>query len=270
MSYPRVRYGLWTDAWNDYGARARELAQAQAITRVCDLGGGADPALPLDFLRENDVEYSIVDVSAEELAKAPAGYAKVLADATAPQVALGPYDLVLSQFLGEHVPTPARLHANVLSWLRPGGRALHFFPTLYAPPFVFNRVMPERLSELLLLRIQPQRHSEGRHGKFPALYRWCRGPTRRQLRRFERIGYEIEEYVGYFGHPYYDRLPGARRIETRIASALSRCPVPALTAYAIVVLQKPACGPTVGSPCSKASEMIASSLRLPGLSNVPA
>lgn len=239
MSDPRVRYGLWTEVSKDWGDRARGLARAQGVARICDVGGGARPALSLHFLRDNGLQYSIVDVSPTELAKAPEGYEKILADASGPQLDLGPYDLVLTQFLCEHIRAPARFHANLLSLLRPGGRALHLFPTLYAPPFVFNRAMPEGLTERVLLRLSPDRASEGRRRKFPAFYRWCRGPSRRQLRRFDRIGFEVQDYVGYFGHDYYNWLPGGKYVEKKIASALSRRPVPAVTAYAIVVLRKP-------------------------------
>lgn len=239
MSHPRVRYGLWTEISKDWTERTRELAEPHDVTRVCDVGGGARPALPLRLVQASGLEYSVVDLSPTELAKAPKGYKKIVADATGPRFDLGPYDLVLTRSFGEHVRAPARLHADVLSVLRPGGRALHLFPTLYAPPFVFNRVVPDQLARRVLLRLSPERASEGRHGKFPAFYRWCRGPSRRQLRRFQSIGFEIEEYKGYFGHGYYDWIPGARPIEEKIARALCQRRLPALTAYAMVVLRKP-------------------------------
>src|SRR2546425_921567 len=38
-------------------------------------------------------------------------------------------------------------------------------------------------------------------------YSWCRGPTGRQLRRIEALGFSVERYVGSFGHALYRRLP---------------------------------------------------------------
>lgn len=76
-------------------------------------------------------------------------------------------------------------------------------------------------------------------GKFPAFYRWCRGPTQNQFARFRRIGYEVLAYRGFFGHEYYNRLPGVRWIHERLTDVLVRHPVPALTTLACVILRKP-------------------------------
>lgn len=246
----QIGYANWRRAWDDYDAKARALARAPGVVRVCELGGGANPALPLSFIRQHGLDYSVVDVSAQELAKAPAEYNKVQADVTSADLSLPSYDLVLSQFLAEHVHEPRRFHANVLSMLKPGGRALHFFPTLYGPPFALNSLLPERLTERLLLRLQPFREPEGAHGKFRAYYRWCRGPTRRQVQRLERVGFEVEDYVGYFGHGYFDRVRSLGRAEQGVTSMLLRWPVPALTTYAIVALRRavPEAGPSGESP----------------------
>src|ERR1700721_1406514 len=53
------------------------------------------------------------------------------------------YDLVFSKMLCEHLPDARTFHANCLRLLRPGARAVHFFPTLYTLPFVANRLIPE-------------------------------------------------------------------------------------------------------------------------------
>lgn len=234
----QIKYANWERAWYDYDAKARALAQTPGVVRVCELGGGANPLLPLSFIRQHGLDYSVVDVSAQELAKAPPEYNKVQADVTSADFSLRSYDLVLSQALAEHVREPKKFHANVLAMLKPGGRALHLFPTLYGTPFVLNLLFPERLTERLLLYLQPFREPEGAHGKFPAYYRWCRGPTRRQIRRLEQVGFEVEAYLGYFGHGYYDRVPPLVPVEQRVTSLLLRSPVPALTTYAVVALRR--------------------------------
>ena len=45
--------------------------------------------------------------------------------------------------LAEHVPDGYRFHSNLFELLKPGGVAFHFMPTLYSPPFVINRLLPE-------------------------------------------------------------------------------------------------------------------------------
>jgi 2-polyprenyl-3-methyl-5-hydroxy-6-metoxy-1,4-benzoquinol methylase len=236
-----VRYAGWFDVWTDFPAAVRRLAARPEVVRVCDLGGGANPILPLADIAELALRYEILDVSAEELAKAPSGYATVQADALDPAFARdhGPFDLVASGFIAEHVPDPARFHANVLAALSPGGYAVHAFPTLYEPAFVLNRLLPDSVTGPLLRRIQRGREDAGAHGKFPAHYRWCRGPTRRQLARLTGVGFEIVECTGYFGHGYFGPVKPLDRAEQRLSQWLERHPVPALTSYACLVLRRP-------------------------------
>ena len=132
-------------------------------------GGRREPVLTREEIAERGLRYEILDASSEELAKAPGGYTTVQADAPDPNLGRvhGPYDLVVSGFTAEHVPDPARFHANVFAALAPGGYAVHAFPTLYGPTFVANRLLPERLMDPLLQLVQPGRKPEGSHGKSP-------------------------------------------------------------------------------------------------------
>jgi SAM-dependent methyltransferase len=242
-----IAYALSTDVWSDYSNLIRELAQAPEVVRVCELGGGANPLLSLEFIAQQGLDHVIIDISSEELRKTPQGYRKIQADVAAAGLDPGPpFDLVFSRLLVEHVRDPAALHRNVHGMLAPGGRAAHFFPTLYALPFVLNRCLPEALTEPLLVRIQPDRHRGGTQEKFHAYYRWCRGPTRRQIERFTATGFEVERYVGYFGHSYYRGIRPLHAVQDRIARQLIRWPVPALTSFAIVVLRKPRAAHGIG------------------------
>jgi SAM-dependent methyltransferase len=237
-----VRYELASASWSMFPAFLDRALAGREVRSICELGAGARPALSLEQIERAGVAYRIVDVSADELAKAPDGYDKVCADvASAEFESPGIFDLVLSKMLVEHLTVPARFHRNVLAMLRPGGRAFHFFPTLYAPPLVVNRLLPESVTGPILRAVQPGiRENEGNHGKFRPYYRWCRGPTEAQLRRLASVGFEVEEYVGFFGHPYYERVPPLQRASDRIAAQLVRHPVPLLTSYAQVVLRRPA------------------------------
>lgn len=242
----QVRYETWTGGEGIPSQRfCREVLAVAARTgakRLCDIGAGANPLLDREEARASGIEdYVLTDISAAELEKAPAGFEKVVADVTAgPRLDLGPFDLIVSHTVAEHVKDAERLHRSVQAMLAPGGSAMHFFPTFYEPVFLANRVIPEGLGESILGRLQDQREKEGDHGKFPALYRWCRGPTPRQLRRLEACGYEVESYVGVFGHGYFDKFKSLARLEWHLAEALRRHPVPALTAYAWVQLRRPA------------------------------
>jgi 2-polyprenyl-3-methyl-5-hydroxy-6-metoxy-1,4-benzoquinol methylase len=235
-----IRYERMPRGAGAWQAPVHELVERTRPGRVCEVGGGANPALSQRFVAEHGIEYVLVDVSEEELAKAPTAYDKLVADAASPKFdPAGEYDFVFTITVAEHVRRPDVFHRNVFRLLVPGGRAFHFFSTLYALPFVANRVLPEVLTRRLLRLVQPGREAEGSHAKFTALYRWCRGPTRRQIARFERIGFHVEEYVGYFGHDYYARVRPLQALEHRLEALLVRRPLPFLTTYASVVLRKP-------------------------------
>ena len=205
---------------------------------VCEIGGGANPLLSSDERDRLGVSYTVIDVDASELAKAPGDICKIELDitATAPS---SRFDLVISRHLAEHVCDPGRMHRNVHTMLNQGGLAIHFFPTLYAAPFLVNRLMPEQIAQRVLLRLQPDRTSSGTQAKFPAYYRWCRGPTSRQVRRLTAAGFEIDQYIGAFGHTYYARAPLIQRCEEAKTRFLLRHPIALLTSYAIVVLRRP-------------------------------
>lgn len=234
-------YGAPRTSSTYFDQRLRALLQCGDVTRVCDLGGGANPIVSLDTVRSRKLAYLVVDVSETELAKAPGGYRTHTADVGIPQrLPDGPYDLILSKWVAEHIASPQVFHRNVLEALRPGGFALHLFPTLYSLPFVLNRLVPTALSERALGALRPGREAEGTHAKFKTYYRWCRGPTRRQETRLRALGYEVAEYVGFFGTNYFEKLPWLDHAEGTVSHHLTRHPAPLLTSFACVLLRKPA------------------------------
>ncbi len=220
--------------------RVEELVVSSRPRTVFDLGGGANPVLSPGFIARHGLRYVVADASAEQLALAPDSYEKLVLDMSAPGVtAAASCDLAISRYVLEHVAEPEVFHRNVARLLAGGGRAAHFFSTLYALPFALNRVLPGAMGRRLAGLSIPVRETDGHEEVFPAAYRWCRGPSHGQLRRFERLGFDVEEYVGYFGHIYYKRVPPLQALEDRLARALVRHPVPALTSFARVVLVKP-------------------------------
>jgi SAM-dependent methyltransferase len=235
-----IRYDRYDRALSDLRSTLERIVAEDGVRRVLDAGGGANPRLDRETIAAHGLDYVVLDVDPAELEKAPPGYVKVCADITAPGLPLeGGFDLVLSTWVAEHVEDPRAFHSSVLRLLAPGGRAVHLFPTLYALPFVVNRVVPERVGERAVRLLAPGRRLDADERKFPARYRWCRGPTRPQLRRLVAAGWEVEAYHGYFGHEYYRRIPPLHALHERMTSSLVRRPVPWLTAWAMVVLRKP-------------------------------
>jgi SAM-dependent methyltransferase len=235
---PAIGYDHWRTGLTTYRDYLAEVVRTFRPKRICEVGGGASPTFPLDFVAEHELAYTVLDVSLAELDKAPAGYDKWHADiTTVDATGREPYDLVFSHMVAEHVKSPRALHRNVRALLRPGGLAVHLFPTLFEPAFIANRLFPERLTGPLLRAVQPHRVTDSAHGKFPAYYRWCRGPTPKQLRRFTSLGYDVVDYVGYFGTGYTQRIPVLGQLDRRRADFLIAHPRPGLTAYTRVTLR---------------------------------
>jgi SAM-dependent methyltransferase len=235
----RITFELSATAWS-FATYAADVIRRVGARSICEVGGGANPLLVADFVTAERLEYVVGDAPSEELEKASDPCRRIVAQVGgAAFEPFGEFDLVVTKMVLEHVRDPRRSHEHVFELVKPGGRAVHFFPTLYDLPFVANRLLPERVLEQMLLVVQPNRARSGRERKFPAYCRWCRGPSSRQIARFASVGFEVEEYRGFYGHAYFQALPPLQRLEDRWAAFLARHPVPALTSFAWVRPRRP-------------------------------
>jgi SAM-dependent methyltransferase len=233
-------YGLYKDVRESYSSTLIELAKSMDVSAVAELGGGAKPSLGDEASWSFVPTRVVYDVDPGELDKAGDGLEKRTADLCQPlHGEADTYDLVFSKMLCEHLVDPEVFHRNCFRLLRPGGMSVHFYPTLYAAPFLLNRIIPETTALRLVGLVQPGRLDDARQRKFPAYYRWCHGPTSRSVKRFESVGFEIHQWRVVFGHSYYKRIPPLQALEEIKSRFLVRHPVPALSAYAMVVLRKP-------------------------------
>jgi SAM-dependent methyltransferase len=237
----QVNYKDMTSLWTGYEDQVLDLARTNGVTTVAELGGGANPFVA-DLDKWGFTEHRIVvDISANELAKAQGDVETRVADLCKPiEGEQGGYDLVFSKMLCEHLPNPRVFHENCFKLLRPGGLSVHYFPTLFTFPFMVNKIIPEELARKILDKVQPGRLELGNLDKFPAYYRWTTGPTRRAYRRFESIGFRVEQYHSTFGHHYYHFVKPLDAVERAKSSFLLKHPVASLTSFSVVVLRKPA------------------------------
>lgn len=239
----RISYGTWRQGLRGFPGFLRELISEERPTSFCDVGGGAAPALSPTEAAQYGVSYTLLDISQSELDKSPDEFEKVCADATLPglSAAVGRrFDMVQSHMLAEHISDPAAFHRNVFDLLNPGGVAVHLMPTMWDPAFVVNRLVPDRLTSWLVRKLQPGRRFATDQGKFPAYYRWCRGPSAKMMSRFEGLGYEVHTMNGYFGTGYALRVPPVNRVFERVTARLVRNPRPFFTSYCVLVLRRPA------------------------------
>jgi SAM-dependent methyltransferase len=238
----RIRYDIVDnfEGWRLAAGAISRIALDAGSKNILEIGAGANPTLPVSFLQEHGIDYTTNDISPEELLKAAPEYRRLcldLCDETPGEELSGKFDLVFSRMVNEHVRDGEAYYRNILRILQPGGLTVHWFSTLYAFPFLVNRLVPEWLSDRLLNIFSPRDRFQ--HDKFKAYYSWGRGPTKQMLNRFSAMGFEVIEYVGYFGHSYYrKRLGILHGLEMRKANWLKRHPVPQLTSYACVILKK--------------------------------
>jgi len=210
---------------------------------IADVGGGANPRLDEQFIRENGIDYSLLDISQEELDKAPKSYRKFKVDLTAAQkeftacVGEERFDLVFSHFFLEHVPDALQVHRNICSSLRRGGVAVHFFPSPRCLPLFINSVLPESITRVMLRVAQPDRDLDGNQGKFPAYYNMCKGPSKAMTAALNEIGYDVIRHAGFVGHNYYARVPGLRQVEHALRPVFVKWRIP-LTSFVLLVLRK--------------------------------
>jgi SAM-dependent methyltransferase len=136
---------------------------------VLEIGCGPNPTLPL--FNSKEIRYIISDLEEHELKKAPEGYERRVLDMEGermPEDLLGSCDLVFSRMVNEHVKDGKKYHQNIFDVLKPGGIAVHCFSTLYALPFLVNRVSPNFVADKLLDVFSPRDREY--HDRFPAYY----------------------------------------------------------------------------------------------------
>ena len=227
------------EGWDGYSSFIQELIKYHSSTRICEIGAGANPALSADFVKEHGLRYEAIDKSGPEADKSGMDKMSIF-DICADNCKLpgAPYDFICSRMTAEHFEHPRNAYANMFESLAPGGFCVHSFATLYALPFLINRLVPELASDFLLHLFSPR--DCDKHAKFKAYYRNCRGPVKSNIRFFQDIGYEVLEYRGYFGHSYYHhRLPILYLLEIQKMRLLLRLPLARLTSYSTIILRRP-------------------------------
>ena len=138
-----IVYMYSENEWDDYRDFVQSLVRQYDAREICDVGGGANPVLPLQFVNDNQLDCTVLDISSTELEKAPKGYKKLVQDIEAESsVPTDQFDLVVTKMMAEHLRNGRLFHKNIFSMLKPGGVAVHYFPTLYALPFLVNKLTP--------------------------------------------------------------------------------------------------------------------------------
>ena len=232
----------WNWSWENYKTMIVALTNEYDLRNHLEIGGGRDPVFDARELDEHHIKVTINDISQKELDLAPAEFSKSCCDIASPGTlaAIGTdrFDFAYCRMVMEHVPDVAQMWRNIHGLLTPGGAALSFFPTLFAPPFVANQLMPEALSRSVLHTLFPDRHDEGDNPKFPAHYNYCRGSETAIVPLLRDIGFSEVVVLPFYGYSYFHKLPGLRQVDaafTRLARARDWR---TFTSFAFVIARK--------------------------------
>ena len=234
-------------AWSNYkatilkfAAQSRAHADRRPV-RVLEIGGGRDPLFSAAEMARANLDVTVNDIDAGELALAPTWYRKahfdVAGDLAAGGALLGHYDIIVSQMVFEHIRNVPKAWANCHALLKPDGVALAFYPTLYAPPYVVNYFMPEFVSAKLLRWFFPRRHN-GVQPKFPAYYDHCRGSQAKLEPILRSIGFRGHLVVPFWSHGYFRKVPVLREIDAFVQNLARKRDWRFITTYAYAVARK--------------------------------
>lgn len=236
---------LW--AWDNYHASVLGFAghcraagrHENGIVRALEIGGGRAPLMTPREAESAGIAYTINDIDARELAMGPAEFAKVqfdIAGAVDPSLR-SRYDLIFSRMVMEHVRDAARAWSNMFELLAPGGVALAFHPTLYAPPFVINWLAPEALTAPVLRLFFSDRH-DGDTPKFPARYDLCTTDPNVIEPALRRAGFRHALSAPFWGDRYFRHLPGVRGVNDALSALAEARDWRLMTSYAYTIAGK--------------------------------
>ena len=216
----------WHWSWANYKAMILAMAQAYDLRDHLEIGGGRDPLFTAEETERFGFDVTLNDIAQGELDRAPPGFATLCCDIASPStvgvVGRQRFDFAYCRMVMEHVPDVPQMWRNVYEVLAPGGAALSFFPTLFAPPFTLNQLVPEAASRAVLHALFPDRRDEGDNPKFPAHYNCCRGSEAALVPLLTDLGFREIVVLPFYGYSYFWKIPGLKQVDaafTRLAQA---------------------------------------------------
>lgn len=226
------------EAWTGLKPTLEGLIGRTGARRVLEIGSGRHPFFTPAEAERLGFDLVVNDIDAQELSHAPGAFARMIFDIAQDieprAIAGGGFDLIFSRMVFEHVKDAGKAWSNVRALLAPGGIGFAFVPTLWSPPFVANRLMPDAVTAPLVRMLDSTRN-EAEIPKFPAYYRACRA-SEASLRPFlTGLGFREVSVVPFFGTPYLPRIPVLRHLARALDSVAERRDWRALASYAYIV-----------------------------------
>jgi SAM-dependent methyltransferase len=233
------------DGWDGYEPLLASIISGETPKALMEIGGGRSPLFSIADLERltagKSIRYCVNDISASELARLPTAYDTACFDIAGddvPEEHIGRYDLVFAKMVLEHVNDGERAWRNIATLLRPGGLALSFHPVLYAPPFMANYLLPDRLAAAIVRRLYPHRSDEGDAPVFPARYSQCYAVERWIRPMLLRSGFSDAGIEPFWANEYFDRFPGLRQLSNGLQSAFERLNWTAMASYTYILARR--------------------------------
>ena len=244
----RLGYNSAEDwAWDEYKTTVLALVEEcrdsgrhmSGAVRLMEVGGGRSPLLTPAEAMAAGIELTVNDLDERELAMAPEAFEKARFDIAGAIHSTweGSFDLIISRMVFEHVRDAPRGWANMSRLLAPGGVALAFHPTLYAPPFLINWLLPEKLTARTLRLFFSERH-DGDEPKFPARYEMCFSDTEKLEPLLKGCGYSEVLVAPFWRHGYFRHIPLLREADAALQDFAERCDWRALSTYAYTLARR--------------------------------
>lgn len=223
--------------WSDLRPTILGLIDKTEARKVLEVGGGRFPFLTPEEAQVRNVELTVNDIFESELELAPDIFQKRCFDIAGdlPEDAgLGKFDFIFSRMVFEHVKDARKGWSNIYRLLAPGGLGFAYVPTMWSPPFVFNRMTPEALSAWVLRKIDSDRTQE-RVPKFPAYYDLCRANAKAVAPSLEKIGFREVVVVPFFGTPYLPVVPLLKHVARAFDRAVEAFDARDFASYAYII-----------------------------------
>ena len=227
-------------AWSHLKPTLEHIIENTSAKRVLEIGAGRYPFFSTEDVDRMEVDLTISDVDPNELEQADQRFARMVlnvSDQLYTSEHLGSFDLIFSKMVFEHVKDGQLGWQNVCKLLAPGGIGFAFVPTLYSPPFVLNRMLPDYVSSVMVRALDPRRNSD-ETPKFPAYYSHCRASEKSLRPMLIGAGFSEVCVVPFYGTPYVSVVKGFRRITRVFDHVVSTKDWRSLASYAYIIARK--------------------------------
>ncbi len=219
--YPESLAGGFThvDGTVAFYSRVNALLSPGAV--VADLGAGRgcfleDPVIYRRELRRLQGKVARViglDVDAAVLTNPTVDEAHVVTAGGSFPLADSSVDMIVSDFTFEHVTDPGHLGREIARVLRPGGWLCARTPNRFGYIGIPTRIVPNRLHDRVLTRVQPDKQ---RRDTFPTFYRL--NSTRDLHRHFPENQFMHCTYAADSEPAYFGKSATARRVARSVSN----------------------------------------------------